>query len=142
PHHRAHAADVIDVAVRTQESDEAQLVVSNAVEQRGGVGRRVDEDALTARPRGRHDPCVGLRQPQRKTFDHHAQLEYSIRPLSITTSPRWVSVRNRAESPSTHIDTVSVSPGYTGLEKRASIDLNRAGSESHSACSSARPVKP
>jgi hypothetical protein len=35
----------------------------------------------------------------------------SILPWSITTSPRWVSVRYSAWSPSTHMCTVSRSPG-------------------------------
>ena len=43
---------------------------------------------------------------------------------------------------SSHISTVSSSPGNTGDEKRPSIEVNRAASESHSAWSSARPVNP
>src|SRR5436190_13306090 len=64
------------------------------------------------------------------------------RPWSKTTSPFWVSVRKIASPPSTHIFTVSASPGYTGFENRPSMLLKRAGSDPQSVCSSARPVKP
>src|SRR4051794_9374206 len=64
------------------------------------------------------------------------------RPPSITMVPSWVAVWKTASFPSTHIDTVNVSPGNTGLENRPSIDVNLAGSLPHSVWSSARPVNP
>ena len=65
------------------------------------------------------------------------------RPPSMTTVPSWLTVWKIAEpSASTHMRTVSVSPGMTGRENRASMLLNLATSESHSVCSNARPVKP
>ena len=68
---------------------------------------------------------------------------YSKMPPSMTTTPSWLTVWNRAfPLPSPHIFTVSSSPGMTGFEKRASMTLNLAGSEPHNSCSSARPVKP
>ena len=45
-------------------------------------------------------------------------------------------------SPLSQILTSRVSPGMTGVEKRASIPLNRAGSLPHMACNRARPVNP
>ena len=64
----------------------------------------------------------------------------------MTVSPRCVSVRNRyapgTRSPMSHTETVNVSPGMVGLEKRARMAPKRAGSEPQTACSRARPVKP
>ena len=45
-------------------------------------------------------------------------------------------------SPVSQARTVSASPGSTGEANRASMWWNRAGSDPHSAWSSARPVKP
>src|SRR6202042_3981337 len=71
------------------------------------------------------------------------------RPRSMTTVPSSVAVWNRALPPpssetssSSQMETTSVSPGRTGRVNRPDIDANRAGSEPHSACSSARPVTP
>ena len=41
-----------------------------------------------------------------------------------------------------HTETVSASPGHTGRLNRPDMDPNRAGSESQSRCSRARPVTP
>ena len=40
------------------------------------------------------------------------------------------------------LDTTNVSPGRTGRLNRPDIEPNRAGSDPHSVCSSARPVIP
>ena len=53
-----------------------------------------------------------------------------------------VVVNTASPSPVRHILTVSASPGRTGEEKRPSMWWNRVTSLPHSACSSARPVKP
>ena len=63
-------------------------------------------------------------------------------PASMTVSPRWLVVRKRAVVSSTHIDTVKVSPGRVGLEKRPSMERTRLSSDPHSVWSRARPVKP
>ena len=45
----------------------------------------------------------------------------------MTTMPSWLTVWKRAlPLPSSHIFTVSSSPGMTGFEKRASMTLNLA----------------
>ena len=66
------------------------------------------------------------------------------RPRSITTVPSCLVVWNSAVSlPSCRqTETVSDSPGSTGRLNRADMDPKRAGSQSHSTCSSARPVTP
>ena len=71
-----------------------------------------------------------------------ARQSYVQTPWSMTMSPRWFAVRNCAFPPSVHMDTVSVSPGITGLENRAFMERNLAGSPPQSACNRARPVKP
>ena len=58
-----------------------------------------------------------------------------------TRSPTEV-VNTASPSPVSQALIVSASPGSTGEAKRASMWWKRAGSEPHSACSSARPVKP
>ena len=69
-HDRADAADVVDVAVGAEQGDQAQAVVLKPGNDGGWIGRRVDQHALAPRPRGRHDPGVGLGQPQRQSLDH------------------------------------------------------------------------
>src|SRR5579875_1636666 len=69
------------------------------------------------------------------------------RPLSITTAPSCLVVWKNAVSPSparssaSQIETVSRSPGSTGRLNRPDIDRNLAGSEPHTACSTARRVE-
>src|SRR5205823_2184336 len=65
------------------------------------------------------------------------------KPLSTTTvSPGRRVWKTASPSPVRQIEIVSSSPGNTGDVNRASIERNRAGSLSHSALSSARPVWP
>ena len=65
------------------------------------------------------------------------------RPRSMTTWPSGRVVwKSAPPSPVSQMETVSVSPGQTGLLNRPYIDWNRAGSDPHSACSRARPVTP
>ena len=67
-HQRADAADVVDVPVRVEEGHEPQPVVGEPLEDRRGVGWGVDQDALAAGPVRRHEPAVGLGQPERATL--------------------------------------------------------------------------
>jgi hypothetical protein len=60
----------------------------------------------------------------------------------MTTVPSCRAVWNKAPPSSSQMETTSVSPGTTGWLNRPDMEPNRAGSEPHTACSSARPVIP
>ena len=71
-HERPHAADVVDVPMGVEQRGQPQLVLLQPRStMASGSGRGVDEHALAAGPVGRHEPAVGLRQPQGEAFDEH-----------------------------------------------------------------------
>src|SRR5258708_11655637 len=98
---------------------------------------------------GQQNGVSGQRPPNRETTAAPAESAAEARqpkrhsPLSTTTTSPGRRVWNTASpSPVRQIEIMSSSPGNTGEVNRASIDLNRAGSLSHSAPSSPRPVNP
>src|SRR4051812_3801415 len=68
-HELAHAADVVDVAVRAEDGGQPEPVVLKALDDAARIGRGVDEDALAAVAVGGDDPAVRLRHPQRHALD-------------------------------------------------------------------------
>jgi hypothetical protein len=135
--------------------DDREVVDRHGKPRRPGLTAQVDQP-LRARRHHRHGQArVGEQQVIVEPADaddadlggHRAAARK--RPRSITTVPSGRAVWNRAAwdwavltSPVSQMDTVSDSPGSTGLLNRPYMNPNRAGSESHSACSSARPVTP
>ena len=92
-------------------------------------------------------PCAKRsRERRRAGWPGARDQEWRSRPWSMTrrsVSPSPALVVNTASSaPVAHIRIVSDSPGNTGDAKRPSMCWNFAGSLSHTAWSSARPVKP
>ena len=102
------------------------------------VGALVGEDRRRERTRDHRrevdDPDAGQRPAAHARRAGRARRAHatSQRPRSISTVPRWVTVRKAAAGPSTQISVVSVSPGWPGLENRPSIERNRTGSSAQS----------
>lgn len=61
--------------------------------------------------RMRQETAADSCEPAKLRKRRRTNYENSHSPASMTVSPCWLSVRNRAVDPSTHMETVNVSPG-------------------------------
>jgi hypothetical protein len=121
----AYGADLLHAAASAFVTGADHAVIAGAIATAAGV--------LIA--------VVTLRVPARAAA---VQASAAAEILAREDIPARAEVPARVEvpAPSSQMEITSVSPGSTGRLNRPDMEPNRAGSESHRACSSARPVIP